>query len=109
MSGWGSSRLVPDLKLAWPTVESGGMSLEGAAFLVRRREIEAAQSRAEVRAIQEEYAAEMRDQRAGLNAGRSFSFDDIVDPPETRNRILAMLRMTPRVRSATKKHWIDPA
>ena len=29
MSGWGSARRVPELRLAWPSVESGGMSLEG--------------------------------------------------------------------------------
>ena len=42
MSGFGTSRHVPDLRLAWPSVESAGMSLEGAAYLVKRKEIKAA-------------------------------------------------------------------
>lgn len=108
MSGWGSSRMVPDLRLAWPSVESGGMSLEGAAFLVRRKEIQAAQSREEVRAIQIAFAEQMRDARSGLNAGRSFAFDDIVAPEETRDSVIRLLSLTPRVQRAAKTHYVDP-
>ena len=54
MSGYGSSRLVPELRLAWPSVESGGMSLEGAAYLVRRKEIQAAATPQEARAIRDD-------------------------------------------------------
>jgi acetyl-CoA carboxylase carboxyltransferase component len=60
-----------------------------------------------VRAIQDDYASTMRHQRAGLNAGRSFAFDDIIAPSDTRTRILAMLRLTPRSRRAEKAHYID--
>lgn len=74
MSGWGSSRIAPEIRLAWPSVESGGMSLEGAAFLVKRREIRAAADAEEARAIRDAYATEMRDPASGVSAGRSFSF-----------------------------------
>lgn len=107
MSGFGNSRLSPDLRLAWPSVESGGMSLEGAAYLVRRREIRAAANRAEEIAIRDEYANSMRDLTSGLRAGRTYAFDDIVEPRDTRDRIIAMLRMTERRRPAAKKHYID--
>jgi acetyl-CoA carboxylase carboxyltransferase component len=108
MSGFGSSRLVPDLRLAWPSVESGGMSLEGAAYLVKRKEILAAGSPEEARAIRDRYADTMRDAASGLRAGRSLAFDDVVLPTETRSRVIAMLARTPRAFGPTKKHPIDP-
>ncbi|MCP4225793.1 MAG: biotin carboxylase [Actinomycetia bacterium] len=108
MSGWGTSRIAPDMKLAWPSVESGGMSLEGAAFLVKRAEIRRAESPEEARAIRDAYAEEMRDPASGVSAGRTFSFDDVVFPSETRDRIITMLSTFPRVFPAAKKHPIDP-
>jgi len=108
MSGWGSARQVPELRLAWPTVESGGMSLEGAAYLVKRKEILAAANKTEAMAIRDAYAEKMRDQASGLKAGRGFMFDDIVLPAETRDRISAMLERLPRHLQQHKKHPVDP-
>ena len=108
MSGWGSSRVMPELRLAWPSVESGGMSLEGAAYLVKRKEIKAAPTPEEARTIRDRYAEEMRDPASGVSAGRTFSFDDIVVPSETRDRIIAMLEVVPRAFGPAKKHPIDP-
>ena len=108
MSGWGSSRRMPELRLAWPSVESGGMSLEGAAFLVKRKEIKAAPTAEEARAIRDNYAKEMRDPASGVSAGRTFSFDDVLLPIETRDRIIALLETIPRVFPGAKKHPIDP-
>ena len=108
MSGYGSSRVVPELRLAWPSVESGGMSLEGAAYLVKRKEIQAAETEAEALSIRNQYADQMRDHTSGLRAERNFMFDDIVDPLETRDRIIAMLARLPKSFSPTKKHPIDP-
>ena len=108
MSGFGSSRTSPEMQLAWPSVESGGMSLEGAAYLVRRKEILAAATPQEALEIRDEYANTMRDLTSGLRAGRTFSFDDIVDPADTREIIMAMMRRTPRTLGNSKKHPIDP-
>ncbi|MDA3040150.1 MAG: biotin carboxylase [Actinomycetota bacterium] len=107
MSGWGSSRITPELRLAWPSVESGGMSLEGAAFLVKRKEIKAAATPEEARAIRDAYAEEMREPASGVSAARTFSFDDVIDPAETRARIIAVLELLPRVFPDVKKHPID--
>ena len=88
-----------------------GCPSKGAAYLVKRKEILAAANPAEARAIRDGYAETMRDAASGLRAGRSFAFDDIIDPAETRERISAMLARLPRpVRpadSAAKKHPID--
>jgi acetyl-CoA carboxylase carboxyltransferase component len=108
MSGWGSSRVMPELRLAWPSVESGGMSLEGAAFLVKRKEIRAAASPEEARTIRDDYARQMRDPASGVSAGRTFSFDDVILPAETRDRIITVLAAVPRVFAPVKKHPIDP-
>jgi acetyl-CoA carboxylase carboxyltransferase component len=107
MSGYGANRLVPELRLAWPTVESGGMSLEGAASLVRRKEIRAARSQEEVNAIREDYARSVRDLSSGLRAGRTYSFDDIVLPEETRGLVASFLRLAPRSHPTEKKHYVD--
>ena len=108
MSGFGTSRHVPDLRLAWPSVESAGMSLEGAAYLVKRKEIKAASTPQEAREIRDLYAEEMRDASSGLNAGRTFSFDDIILPEETRSRIARHLIRTPRQTPSKKIRPIDP-
>jgi acetyl-CoA carboxylase carboxyltransferase component len=108
MSGFGSSRLAPELRLSWPSVESGGMSLEGAAYLVKRKEIQAADTPQEARSIRDGYAEEMRDVASGVRAGRTYMFDDVITPDETRPRILAMLERVDSTRPATKKHPIDP-
>ena len=108
MSGFGTGRVVPELKLAWPSVESGGMSLEGAAYLVKRKEILAARTREEGVAIRNAYAERMRDAASGLRAGRTFAFDDVIEPSATRDRIRSMLERIPRVLAAEKKHPVDP-
>ncbi len=100
MSGWGSSRNAPLLKLAWPSVESGGMSLEGAAYLVKRKEIQAAASQEEALAIRNAYADKMRESTTGVRAGRTFQFDDIIAPDQTRERIGALLDRTHTARPA---------
>ena len=113
MSGWGSARRMPDLRLAWPSVESGGMSLEGAAYLVKRKEILAAESAEAALGIRNDYAEKMRDANSGLRAARSYQFDDVILPHETRPRIIAMLdRLSAPVRATArdggqKRHAID--
>ncbi|MCP4085351.1 MAG: hypothetical protein GY745_09925, partial [Actinomycetia bacterium] len=48
------------------------------------------------------------DVASGVRAGRTYSFDDVVLPEETRDRIMAMLRRTERSLPAAKKHPVDP-
>lgn len=108
MSGFGVGRVTPELRLAWPSVESGGMSLEGAAFLVKRKEILAAETPAEATAIRDAYAEQMRDATSGVRAGRSYQFDDIVAPADTRGRIATLLGRLPRTLAPERLHPIDP-
>lgn len=107
MYGWGTSQHAPLLKLAWPTVESGGMSLEGAAYLVKRKEIQAAATREEALEIRNEYAERMRDTQSGLRAARAFLYDDVIEPSETRERIGAMLDRVPHQPMGTRPYPVD--
>jgi acetyl-CoA carboxylase carboxyltransferase component len=102
---WG--HLPPELRLAWPTVETGGMSLEGAAYLAKRKEILAAPTPEAARAIRDEYAETLRARDSGLRAGENFSFDDIVLPGETRDRVIAALALRDRRRRDVKRTYLD--
>jgi acetyl-CoA carboxylase carboxyltransferase component len=102
---WG--HLPPELRLAWPTVETGGMSLEGAAYLARRKEILAGKTPEEAKAIRDEYANTLRERESGIRAGQNFSFDEVILPEETRGRIIAMLERNPRPPKSGKKTYLD--
>ena len=96
-----------DLSLAWPTCETGGMGLEGAASLAQRDRIAAAgDDDAAIRAIGRSTwrgaARQGRTERC-----RNNSVDDIVDPAETRDRIIAILRFNQRAVRTQKKHYIE--
>ncbi len=108
MSGWGASRITPEMRLAWPSVESGGMSLEGAAYLVKRKEIQAAANHREAMAIRDAYADKMRDASTGLKAARAYMYDDVIEPADTRAQIAQLIRQTPRKLPDVKKHHVDP-
>jgi acetyl-CoA carboxylase carboxyltransferase component len=43
----------------------------------------------------------------GVNDRYSQGFDDVIDPAETRDRLIAVLRMTPRVIPATRRRPRD--
>ncbi len=102
-----AGRKPPELRLAWPTVETGGMSLEGAAYIVRRAEIHAAATPEEALAIRDEYADQVRQTQSGIRAGQNFSFDEIIDPLDTRPRIISMLRLSERPPRSPKRFYMD--
>ncbi len=83
--------LRADWVIAWPSAEIAVMGPEGAANIVYRREIEAAENpKAERLARVQEY----RDLYFNpyIAAARGW-VDDIIDPRETRNRLLKGLEM----------------
>jgi len=104
-----------DLRLAWPTVEAGGMALEGAAALIQRREARDGPAAAEgepggpsARERRDELASSLREGSLALNAARRYTYDEVIDPAETRDRIVRMLDLLPPPATrTTKKHYID--
>ncbi len=88
----GGQLQAPAITLAWPTAELGPMGLEGAVRLGYRRELEAI-SDVEQRAERE---AEMIDaayeHAKALNVASFGEIDDVIDPEQTRERLVGSLR-----------------
>ncbi|MFQ5879471.1 MAG: acyl-CoA carboxylase subunit beta [Dehalococcoidia bacterium] len=86
-----SKHLRGDINYAWPTGELAVMGPEGAVNIVFRRQIEAAQDSETTR---KQLTQEYRDKFANpyVTAGRGF-IDDVIDPRETRHRIISALEM----------------
>jgi propionyl-CoA carboxylase beta chain len=104
-----SSRcLGADLALAWPTAEIAVMGPEGAANIVYRKEIEAAENPQEVRTKK---VAEYREEMANpyLAASRGW-VDDVIHPLETRRHLIRALGVLTSKQQARprKKHGNIP-
>jgi acetyl-CoA carboxylase carboxyltransferase component/glycine cleavage system H lipoate-binding protein len=85
---------VPAITLGWPTSELGPMGLEGAVRLGFRKELEAIADPAE-RAEREQQMIELAYAVAhGLNVASHVEIDDVIDPADTRARLLAALDAT---------------
>ena len=85
----GSKHLRTDVNLAWPTAEIAVMGAEGAVSIVYRREL--ANATPDIRARK---VAEFNDRFASpfVAAERGF-VDDVIEPRETRLRLIRALRM----------------
>jgi propionyl-CoA carboxylase beta chain len=104
----GGREFDPDLSLIWPTAEICGMQIEGAVDVAHRREVAAAE---DPEAKREELIAAYRAQVGPLQAAAGFGVDEIVDPRDTRFRIIdALQTCAPRRRSThpPKYHGISP-
>ncbi|HKV44880.1 MAG TPA: carboxyl transferase domain-containing protein [bacterium] len=103
-----SKHIRGDLNLAWPTAEIAVMGPEGAIDIIFRRELAGAGDREEARA---RLAAEYRQRFANpyVAAARGY-VDDIIEPRETRPRLISALRMLAgkRDRNPPKKHGNIP-
>ena len=87
----GSKHLRTDINLAYPTAEIAVMGPEGAVNIVYRREILAA---SDAEAVRGQKTEEFRERFANpfIAAERGF-VDDVIEPRETRPRIIKSLRM----------------
>ena len=85
----GSKHLRTDVNLAWPTAEIAVMGAEGAVNIVYRRELAGAD--AELRA---EKIAEFNERFASPFVAAEYGYiDDVIEPRETRTRLIRSLRM----------------
>ncbi|MGW1607507.1 acyl-CoA carboxylase subunit beta, partial [Streptomyces eurythermus] len=103
-----SRSIGADLALAWPTNEIAVMGAEGAANVIFRRDINAADDPEAVRRQRvEEYKAELMHPYYAAERGL---VDDVIDPADTREvliRSLAMLR-TKHADLPMRKHGNPP-
>jgi propionyl-CoA carboxylase beta chain len=87
----GSKHIRTDINLAWPTAEIAVMGPEGAVNIVYRRELAVAADQA---AVRRQKVEEFRDRFANpfVAAERGY-VDDVIEPRETRPRVIRALRM----------------
>jgi acetyl-CoA carboxylase carboxyltransferase component len=105
----GGSFRSPHTIVAWPTGEFGGMGIEGAVRLGLRKEL-AALEEPERSERFERAVASMYEKGRALNMAAHLEIDDVIDPADTRARIMGVLRATPPAppRHAKKRPFVDP-
>jgi len=103
-----SKHIRGDLNLAWPTAEIAVMGPKGAVEILFKKEIESAADPEQALA---EKQAEYSEKFANpyIAAGRGY-VDDVIDPRDTRARLISALGMlaTKRDRNPAKKHGNIP-
>ena len=103
-----SKHIRGDISYAWPTAEIAVMGPEGAVSIVFRREIAAAKdSEAELARLVQEY----REQFANPYTAAARGYvDDVIEPQETRPRLIEALKMLQNKRDTNppKKHGNIP-
>jgi acetyl-CoA carboxylase carboxyltransferase component len=103
-----SKHIRGDLNLAWPTAEIAVMGAEGAVNIIFRKELVEAQDPEKRRA---ELVAEYRAKFANPYVAASRGFiDDVIEPRETRPRLVNALEMLANKRDSNppKKHGCIP-
>jgi propionyl-CoA carboxylase beta chain len=103
-----SKHIRGDVNLAWPTAEIAVMGPKGAVEILYRREIsEAADPEREVERREAEFRAKFANPY--LAAARGY-LDDVIDPRETRARLISGLEMlgNKRQRNPPRKHGNIP-
>ncbi len=103
----GGSFHAPLMTISWPTGEVSGMGIEGAITLGARRELDAIDDADERAAAYEERVAMMYEHSKALNAAAHHEFDDVIDPAETRRRIVNLLRSAPANPARRRRPHID--
>ncbi len=103
-----SKHLGADFVYAWPSAEIAVMGPDAAANIIFKKEIMKSQNPAETR---KEKIAEYTDKFANpyIAAERGY-VDDVIDPKETRNKIIYALKIarTKREQKLPKKHGNIP-
>jgi propionyl-CoA carboxylase beta chain len=103
-----SKHLRSDVNLAWPSAELAVMGADGAVNIIYREQISGAKKPQKMR---DKLIAEYRERFANpyTAANRGF-LDDVIDPADTRPRIIKALQMLENKRDSlpAKKHGNIP-
>lgn len=103
-----SKTIGADIVLAWPSAEIAVMGPDGAANIIFKKDIAASENPAETR---KEKIEEYRDKFSNPYVAASRGYvDDVIEPSETRKRIISALEMldTKRENRPAKKHGNIP-
>mgnify|MGYP001191754550 CR=1 FL=1 len=95
--------------VAWPTGEFGGMGLEGYVRLGFRKEMEAIADPVERENYYKAKVAELYANGKAVSIASVLEIDEVIDPAETRQWIMAGLRSVPKPepRTGRKRPCID--
>lgn len=106
----GGSFKTPLFTVAWPSGEFGGMGLEGAVKLGFRKELEAIEDPAERKATYDFMVAKAYEHGKAINTASYFEIDDVIDPAESREWIMSVLKTLPKEkvkRKGKKRGCVD--
>lgn len=104
----GSKHIRGDYNVAWPTAEIAVMGAKGAAEILYRKEIEAADDKVQrSQELQDQYNAEFANPYEAAERGY---VDDVIEPQQTRHELIKALRMlrTKEDSNPWKKHGNIP-
>ena len=88
----GGSMHIPHVMLAWPSGEFGAMGLEGAVKLGFRKELEAVEEPKAREELFEQMVALAYERGKAMSMATAFEIDDVIQPHETRQRIIQSLK-----------------
>ncbi len=103
-----SKHIRGDYNIAWPTAEIAVMGAEGAVAIVNRKEIQSADDpKAKTKELADEYNATFANPYVAAAHGY---LDDVIEPKETRPRLITALRRLENKRQdlPAKKHGNIP-
>lgn len=105
----GGAFLTGLFSLSWPSGELGSMGIEGAVRLAYRKELAAIEDIAERQREFERHVSQLYADGRALNAATYLEVDDVIDPAETRSRIVSALRAAPKksTRNSPKRPFVD--
>ncbi len=104
----GGSFHSPLLTISWPTGEMSGMGIEGAVRLGAKRELDLITDPEERQAAFAAKVDAMHAHSKALNAAAHNEVDDVVDPADTRARLVNLLRACPETDPhRRRRHQID--
>jgi acetyl-CoA carboxylase carboxyltransferase component len=105
----GGSFHAKEMIVSWPTGEFGGMGLEGAIRLGFKRELDATTSELERSQLEAQLIAAAYKRGSALSMASHTEIDDVIDPADTRARLIRTLNAcpAPMPRAAKKRPMID--
>lgn len=105
MAGGGYHR--PVFNISWPTGEFGGMGLEGAVKLGFKKDLEAEKDPEERQKLYDNLVKMAYEHGKAINMASFLEIDDVIDPADTRHRIIRGLSSLPAPGPRTGKKRPD--
>jgi len=105
----GASSMVPMFTVAWPTAEFAGMNIEGAVKLGYRNVLADLETAEERKELFDKMTAKAYENARAVNGATFFGIDDVIDPADSREWVVAGLRSLPpeTPTNAPRRSYID--